>query len=223
MLNLAKNLLRAGVGKDAKTIDKFVTDFNGIVSFDMYDTLIYRNCCSPTDVFKMVERTFKERYEDEYSGFAKLREEAEKKARRNKNEVSLDEIYYEFEETDENTLCCLKNIEKELEISVSVANPEMYFVYERCKDLGKRVIITTDMYLSHGVLEQVLQKCGVTHYSDLYISSEENCSKRTGELFRTICKREKCDADMILHIGDNIISDFLVPKSIGINTLLYKK
>lgn len=65
----------------------------------------------------------------------------------------------------------------------------MIAVWKWCRRQGKKIVITTDMYLSRNVIQSILVKIGVD-YDFLFISGEENVTKRTGKLF-PMCLKTK--------------------------------
>ena len=65
------------------------------VSFDIFDTLIKRNCANPTDIFTITEKRFNRQNGDKITGFKKARIEAERYARtlEETGEIGFDAIY----------------------------------------------------------------------------------------------------------------------------------
>ncbi|MCR5775557.1 MAG: HAD-IA family hydrolase [Lachnospiraceae bacterium] len=55
------------------------------------------------------------------------------------------------------------------------------------------------------------------------MSSEYGKTKRSGNLFRTVLEHEEVEAGKVLHIGDNLISDYLMPKKCGMKSFLYRR
>ena len=75
---------------------KKLIDSHDVVSFDIFDTLIKRNCFNPTDIFDIVEMKYNENYEKKISKFREKRILAEKLARdkyKQYEDVTLKEIY----------------------------------------------------------------------------------------------------------------------------------
>ena len=126
-----------------------------IISFDIFDTLIKRNCSKPTDIFKIVENRYNNNNNKKIDFYNKRRN-AESKAliNTNKNSVTLDEIYENIslkkEELEE-----LKLLEIQTEIDYCVKNDSMYDLYKYCKSNDKKIICTSDMYLSKNVIEKI--------------------------------------------------------------------
>ena len=179
------------------------------VSFDIYDTLVIRPYVLPTDLFRHLELI------SGRDGFAKSRIVSEKNARRKHHrEVTLDEIY---EEIDPH-YCHLRTMEEEMEISLPLLNNNILALFKELTGLGKKIILTSDMYLPRSVIEAMLNRCGFFTYERLYISSETLKTKHTGELYRYILDDLQIKPQDLFHIGDNKHSDHDVPKSIGIRS-----
>ena len=57
----------------------------------------------------------------------------------------------------------------------------------------------------------------------MYVSSEYALTKRTGKLFKKVLEDlEFVSPDEVLHIGDNLRSDWIRPKLIGMKTILVR-
>lgn len=189
------------------------------VSFDVFDTLLYRTFPHYTDVFDMMEALYNEAYDEKLSGFKKARINAERIARREKDgkEVTLDLIYEKliYKECLKNKL---KEIEKKVEIENCVPNQVMIDVLNECRSQGKRIVITTDMYLPRDVIDKILRKLEV-EYDYLFISGEEGITKRSGELFPIVLQKLGINATDMIHIGDDTNNDILQPHKYGIAAL----
>ena len=57
--------------------------------------------------------------------------------------------------------------------------------------------------------------------NNVYISSEIKKLKKTGNLFKHVLEKENVNPSEVVHIGDNITSDFNVPKNLGLRTIHY--
>lgn len=178
------------------------------VSFDLFNTLIKRDVSKPADVFQILEN-------QGYPGFVENRVAAEKKARQmsTRGEVTLDEIYYYMH-------CDCSKEEIELEKMLCTVNYSIKAVYDYCLACKKTIIITTDIYLDKETIIQILNKCGYYKYDYLFVSSEYGQMKSDGSLFDTIIKDLNIPAQSIIHIGDNRISDYIMPQKKGIASVL---
>ena len=88
----------------------------------------------------------------------------------------------------------------------------------------KTVIITTDMYLTEDIIKQLLELNGYHGFTRIYLS-KNGLSKHNGKLFDAIVKdfSSFCNPDEIVHIGDNMDSDFLIPQKYGIKSIFLDK
>ena len=172
-----------------------------VVSFDVFDTLIFRPFAIPSDLFYLIEA------KTECFNFSELRVRAEQisrvKTKKPNFEVDIYDIYEEF-----SRLCPLKKedaeIEIELEKEVCYANPYMRRVFEILKSKGQKTVVTSDMYLPQGVIEEILKKNGFYPFDAYYISCERGFNKGSGKLFDLIKK----DFDgSIVHVGDSLEAD----------------
>ncbi len=170
-----------------------------VISFDIFDTLLLRPFMKPQDVFTLLEQTCGT------PGFAQLRSRAEEQAfaRLGRATVTFDEIYSVLPRR----FTPLQQKEWELEERTLYPNPEMRQVYEYALQKGKRIILTSDMYLPSALLSQVLNKHGFHGYENLFISAEQKAAKHNGTLFAQITQHLNLQPKQILHIGDNLYSD----------------
>ncbi len=194
-----------------------------VISFDVFDTLIFRPFAEPADLFYIV---------GEKAGipdFKNLRIRAEKKARdlkykeKKHYEVTLKEIWEYLEDmvgvpTDEGI-----KIEKETELSLCHANSFMLQVWNGLKEAGKRLVITTDMYLDSDAISAILDKNGFTGYEKIFVSCEYEKNKFGGKLqsvLKEYVEKENKNATLI-HVGDNGISDAEMFEKAGIPAFHY--
>lgn len=189
------------------------------ISFDIFDTLVIRSCGKPDNVFRILGQRLGINSEK----FRQARISAEKKARKlcNRSEISLSDIYMSFDcgiDIDD----VIKE-EVDTEKAVCIVNPDMMKLYQFCQNNGKKIILTSDMYLPQYVIENILHNLGYTDYEMLFLSSTLQKKKSSGKLFSYILKKLSIPAKNILHIGDNVKSDYLMPKLYGINSYHYKK
>ena len=184
-----------------------------IISFDIFDTLLFRPYVKPTDLFLHIEKVYKKPF------FRTARMTAEYNARQNtsKEDITFDEIYMQMPQEFQS----MKEIELEWEMMVLRPNPEMKLIWDYAKKLGKKIIVTSDMYLSSEFLTRVLHKNGFIGYDKLYVSGEIGKTKTTGTLFEYITNDLQVTPDKILHIGDNKKSDYKSPKKSGLRAILY--
>lgn len=204
-----------------------------VISFDIFDTILFRMVCKPVDVFEIVgEKAIEKGYLSEYISpviYRNLRIEAERKARVIKKkkckstEVTLDEIIEALPD-----YCCNKKelllLELKTEQDVCWLNPDIYDVMDF---LGKhkeyKVILTSDMYLTQRQLKNILVNNGLVTdiFEKIFVSCEHRADKKSGTLFEEIIKEMNIEPNELLHIGDNFQSDMASASNVGINTVLY--
>ncbi len=188
-----------------------------IVSFDIFDTLLKRNIDKPTDVFSYMELYLPDTFKD----FKKKRINAEKKARKkNKyNEITIENIYSQFVGFSNSQKKHLINLELDSESKLLIANHDIKKVYDFCITTGKTVYLISDMYLPVNYIKEILSREGFIGYKKLYVSSEEQKTKRSGKLFETVLKDNNIIPQNMIHIGDSFISDYRTPQHYKIQAI----
>ncbi len=221
--NLLEKILYFFYAKEYKNLYKIVENYE-YVSFDIFDTLIKRNVADPKDIFDIVEKIYNQN-NSHIDNFKENRIEAEKIARKKSSmeEVTLTEIYQKLDQYDSNQKRVLKNIEIQVEKDFCVRNTPVYEFYNYCIKKNKKIFLTSDMYLEKDVIESILDRSGYKNYNKLYLSSQEKLRKRTGHLFDKLLSENHINKDKLIHIGDSITGDFLIPRKKGINTILLSR
>ena len=188
-----------------------ILDQYDIISFDIFDTAIYRKVEKPIDVFNIMS------VEMGHNDFTAIRLRAEREARNLKEktsgtrEITLQEIYTVLDQRygiDSSWL----DREIELEIELSQPNPYISSVYNHLLDLDKTILFTTDMYLPLDVISELLKKNGYIKYKKIYLSNELGVRKGDGSLQQILLS--DFEGQKIVHVGDNRAAD--VEKSISI-------
>lgn len=203
------------------------------VSFDIFDTAVVRPFYKPTDIFKMIDRDFAEKFPNIKMSFSELREKSEAEIRSKiypsnscRADVSLDEIYERMSVyTDENKddIKAFQDVEKNAELKYCRARKSVLNIYEAAISLGKKIFFVSDMYLSGDFLKKLLASCGYKRFDGLLVSCEENASKARGDLFELLVKKSGCQPENILHLGDNWEADIENAQVCGINVRFYPK
>ena len=205
------------LGKDfsSPSLTRLVRD-SQVISFDVFDTLIVRPTLAvPSDLFDKLSTT---------PGFKSARIEAERIARTQstKEDITLEEIYKVLMPTasDEELRVAIER-EINAELKACKANKPALDFFNACKDSGKRIIIISDMYLDCSTISTLLQNCGYNLDGvNVYVSSEYALTKRTGNLFKKVLEIESVSPNEVLHIGDNLRSDWFRPKLMGMKSVL---
>lgn len=206
--NLVESKKSASPSETAEKLLKY-----DVISFDIFDTLIYRPFSAPTDLFYLIG------WELEFMDFARIRCEIEGSVRWEKYEkeesfeVTLEEIWNAIEKRTGISANNGIELETRLEKELCYANPYMREVYELVKNQGKTIVYTSDMYLPSEVLYEILQKNGYDRYQ-MFLSCELNKNKGSGELFKYV-KEQLGGGKSYIHVGDNEQSDGMRAKKAG--------
>ncbi|SFB88909.1 HAD hydrolase-like protein [Butyrivibrio sp. YAB3001] len=120
-----------------------------------------------------------------------------------------------------------EDIEALYEVEMSIVHPidDMIFVMRRLKQNGKVIILTSDMYLNGQMIENLLENIGVIKgidYDWIFVSSDYGCTKKDGGLYKLIQQEIHVSFEEMVHIGDAIRSDYLIPRMLGIKAIWYK-
>lgn len=197
------------------------------VSFDVFDTVVYRPFWFPTDIFYLMNNYFMDLVgAKEIVNFAQLRIESEKSCRQKMQfqkpgfeEITLEEIYQEIE----NRYCishdiCEKMHIKEIELEKKYNLPRKTGkeLYDLARQLGKRILFLSDMYLDCETIRIILKKNGYLDADNIFVSSEVRLGKYTGHLYSYVAKQLNIRSGQWIHIGDNWESDIENAKMAGL-------
>ncbi|MCM1324818.1 MAG: hypothetical protein NC218_11940 [Acetobacter sp.] len=192
---------------DLNTIKAIIASPNiKVVSFDIFDTLLHRPVINPTDIFYLVDAKLKHK---EHINFIKYRKTAEQEL--NNPHASLKEIYTHIQKRHKlssKTIAKMYKAELEAEQRLLFKREDIFMLYQYAIAQSKRIIATSDMYLSSRFLKHILKAKGYTQIAAVYVSNEHHKRKDTGDLYTAVIAAEQTLPSQILHIGDNITSDY---------------
>lgn len=191
-----------------------------IISFDIFDTLVFRPFAKPADLFMILGERL------EIQNFKDIRVKAEQNAREKHNvlygntEIKIDDIYEIIEK-----LTGVKKeygIQKEIELELEFVRPNPYCkrLFDLLIEQGKRVIACSDMYLPKEHIEKLLKKCGYEGFEEIYVSCEYTFSKRNGGMYKML--RNKYKNCSMVHMGDNYNVDIVSAKENGLEAIFSK-
>lgn len=192
-----------------------------VISFDIFDTLIFRSISDPKDLFVLLEK------ENRIFNFAQLRSRAESEVRSEldcrigSRDATIYEIYDYIERETGIAAKELIKEEYEIEKKICFANEYMKTIFEILKEQGKKIILISDMYYPEGMMRELLSACGYEGYEKLYVSCDYRMSKRKGDLYKKV-KRDFGEETKICHVGDNRAVDIETAEQQGFNTLYYR-
>lgn len=183
------------------------------ITFDMFDTLIYRPFAEPTDVFRFVGdqfaiMNFKQlRMEMEYQARLKAKEE------RGTMEVTLSEIWQMIEKEIGIPAEAGMAAELVFERKFCHANPFMLEVWHQLTALGKKPVVVSDMYLPSDFLRELLEENGFTGYEKVLVSCEKGVSKSDGRIYQKLREGGGCYTAPDASAKG---ADTLAPQSVGV-------
>lgn len=202
---------------------KKLVDNHQVISFDVYDTLIKRNVENPNDVFSLIEVEYNKDSSEKITGFQQARLLAYNQAyQHHKASCTIDDIYNELTCYSKEIRGRLKRLECWIESNICVSNSQMMDVYEYARMSNKKIILVSDMYFSANFIREILMACGITGYSELFVSCEYGASKIDGRLFDIVKRSVGCKCEDILHIGDGWKNDFMRTAVKGIRPYLVR-
>lgn len=219
-------------GRDVRRI---VAAHGGIISFDVFDTLLWRRTPRPIDVFANIPHSARARSiavpAVEPIPFATARRQAETDARLlaasrvGTSEVTISDIYQQLVLTmgwDEEPDVADALIAAELgaEADVLVADVELLDLVRKQQAGGRRMVVVSDTYLTSEHVSQLLASTGypTDAFEAVVTSSEYGVSKSSG-LFDVVLSRLGCAAAELLHIGDLPGADVVPLRELGGRTV----
>jgi GT2 family glycosyltransferase/FMN phosphatase YigB (HAD superfamily)/tetratricopeptide (TPR) repeat protein len=203
------------------------------VSFDFFDTLVWRLVDRPLDLFNEVGR----RLEHQKAlrpgicgqDYESLRWCAEFKAREKLHvpnpvpeDIGLTEIYEKLRQVTPDPAAAAK-VEVGVECEACQLNPGIAEFIRHIRGRGLRVVILSDMYLSAGDLKEILaaNHFDASIFEFVLTSSDAGVCKGTGHLFELALKQLKLEPGQLLHIGDNYESDVIGARRAGVRAVHY--
>ena len=212
---------------DEFTVEQYVSKLSSydIISFDVFDTLIFRPLSLPTDVFYLIGHEFG------IMDFKNIRTWAEWDARVKYNakegnmEIGLADIWNNVQDDVGISSELGQKTEMEIEKKLCYANPFMLSVWKKLQEMNKKIIIVSDMYLPKECIEQILVNAGFSGAKKIYVSNEFHKSKADGTLYKKVLSDLKVDngkVPSIIHIGDNPHSDQRQAQKAGLHILPYQ-
>lgn len=204
-------------------------------AFDFFDTVVHRKC-NPETILKMwaKEMCIFLRFACSPKQLYYLRKKCEK---REKKRLQIEDfsyinlvrsIYDELENIDsvKTSFEEFYSYSHKVEIQIELEN---IYVDEVIKNeimiLSKqnKVIIISDFYFDKSLFESILTKLGLLEYIyRIYISSECGLRKSSGNLYKFVLDDLGIEKTQLKMKGDNYLSDFEIPFSIGIQAEYYE-
>lgn len=191
------------------------------VSFDIFDTLVFRHLNLPADVFSHTVLSEAGVYGISGEDYRILREQAERAARQR---------YTEAEDiTFEQIFSCMpfsKDIQANLVLAeldaerhAGLVNQQLVDVIRNLKVRNIAVYLISDMYLSAEQIKNTFFYAWPELAElPLFVSSETGFTKFSGKMYRYVASAQKANPDTWLHVGDNPDADIKSAEAAGLQT-----
>ena len=192
-----------------------------LVTCDLFDTLLFRCCAKPSDVFHATALRMMRGgalpQDCDPLAFAAQRIYAENIAR-SKNparECSFEDIAREMAKVCDPE--ALMQHEMQTEMEYCLLNEELTSHLQALHKEGKKIAVISDIYHSVRALSLLLRGAGfpIGILSGIFSSSVEQASKADGRLFTRVSRHFGIPASRWVHIGDNPYADALNFQKIG--------
>lgn len=217
-----------------------------IISFDVFDTLIFRPFAQPTDLFFLIGESFDNMDFKNIRTWAEWDARVKCKKRNGDMEIGLKDIWENLEKKAGLPLGEGMQTEEDVEQKLCYANPFIFEVWKRLLAMGKKMIVVSDMYLPEKCIAKILENAGYTGIQKIYVSNTYHKNKADGSLYHEVIK-DWCNIDIetgkikrgnnlldkrvkacanangfsLVHVGDNPHSDEKMARKCGIDVLPY--
>lgn len=189
-----------------------------VLSLDCFDTLLWRDCHAPTDLFTALPGLS--------VGQRMVGEQYARKAEaslRGRTEIGIEAIYEQaLPCADGKARAAAVDAEIEAEVHCCFAFSPTVELMRKAKADGLKVIIVSDTYLSAKQLRELIERSAGDEVMNLidrvFVSSEHGLSKSQG-LLQKVLKAMKAGPQEVLHIGDNRTADFEASRALGVPAL----
>lgn len=191
-----------------------------VYSFDIFDTCLIRKCGEPQNLFDILswlvfEKPVPDNVRMEFIMARRMADLSTYKNPYTKLSDIYDALHYTHPLLKAKTQ--LIEFEQELERQMLVPIPKMLNFVNELRAKGCQIIFISDMYLSADFLASVLAEAGLMQDGDkLYVSCELGKRKADSELFKFIHIHEHIPYRNWTHYGDQLRSDYQIPRSLGI-------
>ena len=208
-----------------------------VVSFDVFDTLIRRNCLPETVIDKACQRLANnlklQGVSTHWHKVRLIRTEATRSLRKQSQGLGLDpeaslhdilaNLIGTFLKGDQSALISkMLAFELDLEKRAIEPTPGAHNALRTLKSWNLNLIYISDMYLGAKAIGALLESVGLADYLERgFCSSDYGLVKTSGALFTKVIQEMGLGHNEIIHLGDNPIADYRAPSRLGIKAVLY--
>jgi HAD superfamily hydrolase (TIGR01549 family) len=202
-----------------------------LVSFDVFDTLVYRRYLEVNEVHDLVSAfalSVLGKFGSELPGDLTLTRYAttntlKASAQKRVEEPSLEDVWTRlFVARLGLNEQAIEGARKVAAFEFEIDRQNLYAVdgaadmLSSLRAKGKRLVAVSDMYFSQSQVEKILESAGLLQFFErVFVSADENLTKHSGNLFGHVWKSFGVTAARALHVGDNTHSDVAMPRSLG--------
>jgi glycosyltransferase involved in cell wall biosynthesis/predicted HAD superfamily hydrolase/Tfp pilus assembly protein PilF len=203
------------------------------VTFDFFDTLVWRLAAKPTDVFVEVGQRLRQAgllpAHVSNQDYEVLRRQAEMKARtsqalldKSREDITLAEIFQQLKSIVPDAEAAAQ-IELAAEGDFCLLNPQMIEFARQAQRGGLKVFIISDIYFSADQLRAIFRAnhFDPAFFDGIFTSSDAGICKWSGKLFSQVLKKSGLKPAEILHLGDNFQSDVAGARKAGVRGCHY--
>lgn len=188
-----------------------------LVSFDVFDTLVWRPFLHPAGARAYLGWLVEQRYG--LAGFAALRSRAEHATYLRRGcDVTLADIYAELArrpELRDVPVAALQALELDTERRLLRPRSAVVAAARLLAHGGKRVVAISDMYLAAEDLRNVLPPAASEPIRAIHVSCDNGWRKDGGAAWRQLPELEGVRPEHWLHVGDNEHADVQLPQAMG--------
>ena len=200
-----------------------------VLSLDCFDTLLWRQLATPTDVFYELQQN--KNFRD--SGMSAARRAVSESRLRRKRaiqgrstELTLVEIYrHALPSADENLINALVEEELATEKNVCFVFEPVVELLEAAKRHNLKTMVVSDTWLSGqqltSLIEHCMKKAGVNACIDHIFASSDWGSCKADRLFQKVLHKIKTSPSRVVHLGDNVSSDHDGARKAGVHGFLF--
>ena len=190
-----------------------------VISIDIFDTSLIRLVNRPEEIFKIVGEKLR------LQSFATARISAQLSVEKKTGvKTTINDIYQELIRNryfDHSSAQFAMELEIETENRMCVARRDIIDFVAKMKSMRKEIIFLSDMYLPKEYLTKMLTTKGFRGFDRVIVSCDCGKNKISGDAFKYI--KSIYPQRKIIHIGDNIRTDYLNAKKNGVHALLVKR
>lgn len=215
-----------------RALRALLADHDGVVSFDVFDTLLWRRYPRPIDVFHDIPR-FSQQLDlglpaVDGASFAMARRQAESAARAwavtelGSPEVTMTQVHEHlalalgWDVGDAQLLINLETAELAAEAAALVADHELLRLVDELAERTTRMVVISDSYLSNDQVMQLVVGAGypAAAFERAFASSSFGVSKSCG-LFEIVVKELDLLPTQLIHVGDLPGADVTPVRELG--------